>query len=286
MSKILSVVIATLLIVEGAWAQDRRPDGPRRRGLESTAQEKEARETAIAELERCDVLGIFAHPDDETFASGTFAKLSAKGKRVLLVYATSGDAGGDKTGRDLRGDALAKEREQEMRNAASALELPTQPLFLRYPDGQVYDYWEEVLANVQSIIEKTGPSVVVTFGPDGYYGHVDHLAIGQISGRAFDDSDTPSHLLHVALSRSTNDIIVQAGGGNRFKPVADKFITYNVDIKEHVSNRVAAMASHKTQFDQRTVSQLGRLSALTGKEEFVEVRHPGQAGLLSELFSN
>jgi len=285
MSKVLSVSIATLLVVQSAGAQDRRPRGRRPGGMESTTQQKDAREKAIAALEPCDVLGIWAHPDDETFASGTFAKLSAKGKRVLLVYATSGDAGRDRTDRGLSREALGQQRELEMRNAAKAIELPTEPLFLRYPDGKVYDYWGEVLANVRSIIEKTTPSVVVTFGPDGYYGHADHIAIGQIAGRAFDDSGTPSHLLHVALSRSTNNIIVSAGGGNRFKPVADKFITYKVDIKGHVNNRVGAMQSHKTQFDERTVAQMRQLLALTRQEEFVEVRHPGEAGLLSELFS-
>ncbi len=285
MLRVLTVCIVTLLVVQGSAAQDERPLGRRPGGMESTEEQKEAREKAIAALESCDVLGVWAHPDDETFASGTFAKLAAKGKRVLLVYATSGDAGRDRTNRGLSGESLGQEREQEMRNAAKALELSTEPLFLRYPDGKVYDYWDEVIGSVRSIIAKTSPAVVITFGPDGYYGHADHIAVGQIAGRAFDDSGTPSHLLHAALSRSTNNIIVRAGGGNRFKPVDDKFITYKVDIKGHVNNRVGAMQAHKTQFDERTVAQMRQLLALTHKEEFVEVRHPGKAGLLSELLS-
>ena len=246
----------------------------------------EARKAAISQLEPCSVLAVFAHPDDETFATGTFAKLSAKGECVQLVYTTSGDAGGDQSGRGLSGAELAEEREREMHNAADVLEVSTEPLFLRYPDGQVYERWNEVLRNVQSIIEKTRPSVVVTFGPDGYYGHADHLAIGQIAERAFDDSGTPSHLLHVAISRSKNDVIVKAGGGSRYKPVADKFITYTVNVRKQLKQRVAAMEAHRTQFDDRTVVQYRLLASMTGTEEFVEVRHPGETGTLLDLFSD
>jgi len=245
----------------------------------------EARESAIAALKRCDVLAVFAHPDDETFAAGTFAKLSANGERVQLIYTTSGDAGGDRTDQGLSGAALAAERENEMRASADVLEVSAQPLFLRYPDGFVYENWDKVVENVQAIIEKTQPKVVITFGPDGYYGHADHLAIGQITERAFDASGASSHLLHVAISRSRNDFIVKVGGGSRYKPVDDKFITYTVDVRKHSQQRVAAMEAHKTQFDDRTIGQYRMLVGLKGFDEFVEVRHPGQSGLLAELFA-
>jgi LmbE family N-acetylglucosaminyl deacetylase len=61
----------------------------------------------IASLAPVDILAVFAHPDYETFASGTFTKLSANGQRIQLVYATSGHAGGDLTGQGLKGEALA-----------------------------------------------------------------------------------------------------------------------------------------------------------------------------------
>lgn len=165
---------------------------------ESVLQAREDRKVAIAALETCDILGVFAHPDDETFAIGTFAKLSANGKRIQLVYATSGDAGGDQTGQGLTGDALAKYREGEMNAAADVMNVSASPLYLRYPDGFVRDHWDDVLGDVQSIMEKTAPKIIVSFGPDGYYGHSDHLAIGQIAERAFDELGSASHLLHVA----------------------------------------------------------------------------------------
>jgi LmbE family N-acetylglucosaminyl deacetylase len=258
---------------------------PGDRGPGSTEAEITARQRAIAELETCDVLGVFAHPDDETFASGTFAQLAQNGKRVLLVYATSGDAGGDLTGRGLSGPALGEEREREMRSAAEVLGLSAPPLFLRYPDGNVYDYWDELVDMVRSIIERTDPSVVVTFGPDGYYGHADHVAVGQIAGRAVDASDGPSHLLHAAISRSRNNMIAQMGGGTGFKSVADAFITYTVDVRAQLEKRTGAMAMHRTQFDEQTLTRYRLLAALTGTEQFVEARHPGEAGALADLLA-
>ncbi|MFQ3246579.1 MAG: LmbE family N-acetylglucosaminyl deacetylase [Arenicella sp.] len=69
-----------------------------------------SKDNMIESLERADILAVFAHPDDETFASGTFTKLSASGQRIQLVYATLGDAGGDLTGQGLEGDALGRPR--------------------------------------------------------------------------------------------------------------------------------------------------------------------------------
>lgn len=288
MQKVMTFLAAALIAVSGVHAQESREVRPRMpgdRGPGSSDQEKASRSAAIADLEPCDVLGVFAHPDDETFASGTFALLSAKGQRVQLVYATSGDAGGDKSGRGLSGTALGEEREQEMRNAAEALELSTEPLFLRYPDGQVYDHWDEVVGSVREIIAKTRPKVVITFGPDGLYGHADHVAVGQITGRAFDDSGVPSHLLHMALSRTRNDLVVKAGGGDRYKAVADRFITYRVNVEEQLENRVGAMGSHVTQFAPQEVMQYKMLAIATRVEDFVEARHPGESGSISELLS-
>jgi len=290
MHTIVKIAVFALVGVGAAWAQDFERDGPRMpgdSGHESTEEQKAARETAINQLEACDVLGVFAHPDDETFSSGTFALLSAKGQRVQLVYATSGDAGGDKTDRELSGQALADVREGEMRSGARVMQLATEPLFLRYPDGLVYDHWNEVVESVQQIIKQTQPKIVVTFGPDGLYGHADHVAIGQITGRAFDDSEGPTHLLHTALSRTRHTLVANANPeiGERYKAVADRFITYSVDVSAQLEQRVGAISAHKTQFEPEFVQQFRMLAAITRVEDFVEVRHPGETGLLSELFS-
>ena len=156
---------------------------------------------------------------------------------------------------------------------------------MRYPDGFVRKNWDDILSNVESIIKKTNPKIIVTFGPDGYYGHSDHPAISQITERAFDELGTASHLLHVAIPRSTNDIIINAGGGNRYKAVDNKYITYIVNVKKQIKQRLAAMEAHSSQFDEQTIGQMRLLGSLTGTEGFVEVRSISVTGTLFDLFS-
>ena len=268
------------------------PRGPRtftgRRLLPEEVEARASRNEQIEATKPCDVLAVFAHPDDETFASGTLAKLAKNGTCVLLIYATSGGAGGDLTGRGLTGASLAREREGEMRHATAALGIPLAPLFLRYPDGKVQEHWSEILSDMETLVERVAPQVMITFGPDGYYGHQDHIAIGQIAGRAFDRSGGPSHLLHVAISESKNDFIVKAGGGNRFRPVADRLITYRVNPKGLLPQRMDAMAAHKTQFDKRQVDQFLLLANMRPHEEFVEARRAvdTEASAILELLEN
>tara|TARA_B100000959_G_scaffold82524_1_gene87791 strand:+ start:29470 stop:30285 length:816 start_codon:yes stop_codon:yes gene_type:complete len=250
---------------------------------DSAAQD--SKQNMIESLEPADILAVFAHPDDETFATGTFTKLSANGKRIQLVYATSGDAGGDRTGQGLEGDALARHRESEMIQASRILNVSAEPLFLRYPDGFVRDNWDSILTDVESIMRQTQAQIVVTFGPDGYYGHRDHLAISQIAEHAFDGLGIASNLLHVAIPRSLNDLIVQAGGGSRYSPVEDKYITYIVNVRGQIEQRVAAMQAHASQFDEQTIGQMQILGAVTGIEGFVEVRNLGESGTLSTIFT-
>ena len=48
----------------------------------------------LSEVHMPRILGVFAHPDDETFcAGGTFAKYIACGAEVMVVSATRGEAG-------------------------------------------------------------------------------------------------------------------------------------------------------------------------------------------------
>lgn len=248
-------------------------------------QAPNSKDAMIASLEPADILVVFAHPDDETFATGSFTKLSANGKRIQLIYATSGDAGGDRTGQGLSGDALGKHRENEMTQAAQVLNVSTEPLFLRYPDGFVRDNWDSILTDVEAIMQQTQPDIVVTFGPDGYYGHRDHLAISQIAERAFDQLGIASHLLHVAIPSSVNDLIVQAGGGSRYKPVAEKYITYMVNVRGQIEQRIAAMEAHSSQFDEQTIGLMRLLGTVSGMEGFVEVRNLGESGTLSTMFA-
>src|SRR5258708_6458529 len=124
------------------------------------------------------ILGVFAHPDDETFcAGGTFAKSIAGGAEVMVVSATHGEAGQIRSPRVATRRTLAAVREQELRLACQRLGVQ-HALCLEYVDGTLSSVdAEELSGRVVEIIRSFRPDVVITFGPDGGYGHPDHIAI-------------------------------------------------------------------------------------------------------------
>src|SRR5215467_749211 len=124
------------------------------------------------------ILGVFAHPDDETFcAGGTFARYSASGAEVMVVSATHGEAGQIRSPRVATRRTLAAVREQELYLACQRLGVQ-HALCLDYVDGTLSSVDAEVLTGqVAKIIRSFRPDVVITFGPDGGYGHPDHMAI-------------------------------------------------------------------------------------------------------------
>lgn len=134
---------------------------------------------------RC-ILGVFAHPDDETFlAGGTLAKYATSGWEVFLLCATHGEAGRRGPNEGLSMEEFAAVRRQELERACAALGIHA-PLFLACADQQLArNCWQAAMEESAQIIARLRPDIVVTFGPDGVSGHPDHVALSTIVTRAF-----------------------------------------------------------------------------------------------------
>jgi LmbE family N-acetylglucosaminyl deacetylase len=133
---------------------------------------------------------VLAHPDDESLGvGGALAKYASEGVEVSLLTATRGESG---RYRGHRSDnhqhpgpvALAKIREAELRAAASVLGVREVSL-LDYHD-QHLDRADprEAVRRIATHLRRLRPDVVITFGPDGAYGHPDHIAISQFTTAA------------------------------------------------------------------------------------------------------
>src|SRR5262245_49742620 len=143
------------------------------------------------------LLAVLAHPDDESLGvGGTLAKYAAEGVDTYLVTATRGEAG---RYRGHRGTAehpgpqrLGEIREAELRAAADALGVRDLTL-LDYHDQEL-DRAEpqRAIAQIAAHVRRLRPDVVVTFGPDGAYGHPDHIAICQFTTAALVAAADPS----------------------------------------------------------------------------------------------
>jgi N-acetyl-1-D-myo-inositol-2-amino-2-deoxy-alpha-D-glucopyranoside deacetylase len=142
------------------------------------------------------LLFVHAHPDDETISTGaTIAHYAARGAQVRVVTCTLGEEGevvGDRWAALAvdHADQLGGYRIGELTEALRALGVGT-PIYLggagRWRDSGMQgterrrrerfidaDEHEAVGALV-AIIREQRPHVVVTYDPDGGYGHPDHI---------------------------------------------------------------------------------------------------------------
>jgi LmbE family N-acetylglucosaminyl deacetylase len=222
-------------------------------------------------------MAVLAHPDDESLGvGGTLARYASQGADVFLLTATRGDGG---RYRGLaQGDSqhpgpseLAKIREAELRAAASALGVCEVSL-LEYRDQHLdrADPREAVAAIVRHV-RRVQPDVVVTFGPDGAYGHPDHIAISQFTTAAmvaaadpaFPGDATEAARTHVvsklyylawpeapwkAYQAAFRKLVSTVDGVERQAvPWPDWAITTVIDTRDHWSTVWRAISCHESQ---------------------------------------
>ncbi len=146
------------------------------------------------------LLALLAHPDDESLGvGGILATYAAEGIETFVLTATRGQAGRFRGVREGEGPehpgraALARVREAELRAAAAVLGVRELTL-LDYDDGAL-DQAAPVAAvrRIAREIRRIRPQVVVTFAPDGGYGHPDHIAISQFAAAAIVAAADPRH---------------------------------------------------------------------------------------------
>ena len=229
---------------------------------------------------RLDILFILAHPDDESFGNaGILSWAAANGIRVGLVCATRGEVGEISDPSLGTPETLGAVRERELRTAMATAGVDALRL-LPYrdsgmagtppnddPRSLVQASREAVLADVVFHIRDLQPQIVVTFGPDGVYGHPDHIRIGEIATEAVTvaASDELAYLgaswkthqlFHVAIARE--DLLeanLTVGGlfSNTPREVVATWgipraeITHIFDVSAFVPQKLEVMRCHATQ---------------------------------------
>lgn len=143
------------------------------------------------------VLGLFAHPDDEVFCvGGTIARCSEAGAFAAIVSLTRGESGQIRDAATATRRTLGATRVNELARAADALGVDT-AMCLDLGDGRLAERsLDEIAVTARTIIDQLEPDVVVTFGPDGAFGHPDHVASCLATAEAIRSMDNPPRLLH------------------------------------------------------------------------------------------
>lgn len=216
------------------------------------------------------LMAVFPHPDDETLGlSPTLAKYAAEGVETYLVCATRGERGWAGDPKDNPGlEALGRIREAELKAAARVLGLRDVTL-LDYVDGEV-DQAEPArfIAQIVQHVRRSQPQVVVTFPPDGNYGHPDHIALSQFTTAAlvcaadasFADLQPPhrvSKLYYMVDARPMVEMLQKEFGFDlrmtidgverRWVAWEPWAVTTRLDTADHWRTVVAAMRCHQSQ---------------------------------------
>lgn len=184
-------------------------------------------------------LAIYAHPDDpEVSCGGTLARWASGGSEVHLVVANRGDKGSADPATDP--DQLAEDRADEVHRAAAVLGLAGVEL-LGYPDGELEDD-ADLRGRLVETIRRLRPEAVVAPDPtavffgESYVNHRDHRKLGWAVLDALVPAASPLYLPAAGPAHHVGLVLLSG----TLEPTAW------VDIGDHLPQKVAAVACHKS----------------------------------------
>lgn len=251
---------------------------------------------------------VVAHPDDDVYAvAGSVSLHAAEADfRFVLVHATAGEAGEIREGFPATRETLGAVRQAECEAAWGVVgRRPDRHEWLGYPDGRVPEVrFDELVDSVAAILDEEEPAVVVTFGPDGIFGHPDHIAVGAATDAAFARLASGGRagfrrLAHSAIAQSVFERWnAQRAEMGKFtfdptrtyhmRPVPDEDIGITVDCRPVAARTVAGLQQHESQIHVMSDYPMDprRWERVVSREWFVVAWPPQQPGaaMLTDLF--
>ena len=150
------------------------------------------------------LMAVHAHPDDEaTGTGGVLARYAAEGIRTVLVTCTDGRCGDGPGGVKPGDPGTTRSRSRPPGRPSSRRAAPSSGSsdleVLGYADSGMTgwstndapgSFWttpvEEAAARLAELMERYRPDVVVTYDPNGFYGHPDHVQAHRITMAALE----------------------------------------------------------------------------------------------------
>ena len=241
------------------------------------------------------LLLVHAHPDDETITTGaTMARYVAEGAAVTLLTCTLGEEGeilvpGLAQLAADQADQLGGYRIGELRAAMAVLGIDD-VRFLggagRYRDSGMIGtpanehpraFWNadpvEAVAHAVAVVREVRPQVVVTYDPDGGYGHPDHIQAHRVAMRAVEAAADPAFAPELgppwavakvywscvprsalragaeALAAAGDEVTFTRSADPAAAPfvVPDDEVTTTIDAAAFADRKAGAMRAHATQ---------------------------------------
>lgn len=208
------------------------------------------------------LLAVMAHPDDETLVGPLLAASARRGLDVHLVVVTDGALGVSAHAGLAAGAELAAVRADEVRCSARALGIRP-PLLLGFADGGLGNAerppWrtlERVAAHLREQFARLRPDVVVTFGPEGGYGHPDHRLVGAVVTELVQAAvdGAPAALYYPGFP--TDRLPPNEPGGLPWLPTDPRYLSVRIAYsKADLAATRAALACHRSQFRDEDIER-------------------------------
>jgi LmbE family N-acetylglucosaminyl deacetylase len=249
------------------------------------------------------LMAVHAHPDDEASSTGgVLARYAAEGVRTVLVTCTDGrcgDApGGVKPGEPGHDpEAVAASRLAELRSSCTILGV-TDLEVLGYQDSGMAgwstndvpgSFWTTPVADagarLAELMDHYRPDVVVTYDPNGFYGHPDHIQAHRITMAALEKTGSTAKVYWTTIPHSTmakfGEMAREAGMDvpDEMPPdmppmgLPDDEVSTWVDVTAFADKKFAALGAHASQEETMPFLRMGvdRFAEVMGVETFVRV---------------
>lgn len=211
------------------------------------------------------LLAVFAHPDDEAIAGPLLARYARDSRtRVVLAIVTNGDKGVTPFGGIPAGEQLAAAREKEAQCACKALGAQP-PILLGLPDAGLTSsqVLADAAAKLRKLIAEVRPDAIVTWGPDGGYGHADHRLVSALVTQLVQAGETTPLLYYAGLpkSRLESAAVKELNFPAPFAPVIDEALNTRVAYTPDDAQRArTSLACHRSQFTAESVDLIAKLT--------------------------
>lgn len=211
------------------------------------------------------LVAVFAHPDDETIAGPLLAHYaSERDTRVHLVIVTNGDKGVTPFANIPAGEPLAAARAKEAACACEALGAQP-PVLLGFPDAGLNSaqVLGAVTAKLTATLATLKPDALVTWGPDGGYGHPDHRLVSAVLTQLVAAGATTQALYYAGLpkSRLDADEVKALRFPAPFAPTLDDLLQTRVPYTTADAERAKrSLACHRSQFTPESMDLIVTLT--------------------------
>ncbi|MFR9854682.1 PIG-L family deacetylase [Corynebacterium striatum] len=237
------------------------------------------------------VVAVHAHPDDEVlFTGGTLADMAARGADVTVITATLGEEG-EVIGAPYQGlcesDQLGGFRARELSDALRILGVQGIQLggFGCFRDSgmegspahdnprALVNRVDEAGVLLKEHFAQIQPHIVLTYGPDGGYGHPDHIAVHKAVHAA---ADPRQRIWWAIFERSAHyaaleQVVAPQGWAKPDQAYLDNFTNESHAVEHALSDAAlaakrAAMVAHATQIwvADATVTETNPEAAVAG----------------------